>query len=147
MEIRKILVPVDFSDDSRSAFDQAIALARHFDAELTLYHCYPIPIPSIGRVPFGSVAPQQYVEAVRSAALEEVTRWRDQARARGVRAEGPIGAGSPANEITALGQKIGADWIVMGTRGRSGLAHVMLGSVAERTIRTASCPVLVVKAR
>jgi len=147
MEIHKILVPVDFSADSQSAFDDAIALALHFDAELTLFHCYPIPIPSIGSAPFAGGAPESYVRAAHDAALEGVTHWRDLARAQKVRAEGVVGTGSPSSEIVALAAKLGADLIVIGTRGRSGLAHVLLGSVAERTIRTASCPVLVVKAR
>jgi nucleotide-binding universal stress UspA family protein len=146
MEIHKILVPVDFSDDSQRALDEAIGFARHFDADLTLFHCHPIPIPAIGSVPYDIVAPESYVNAVRAAALEGVTRWRDQARAQGVRAEAQVSAGSPASETSALAEKIGADLIVMGTRGRSGLAHVLLGSVAERTIRIAPCPVLTVKA-
>ena len=85
------------------------------------------------------------MNAVRTAALERVTRWRGTARAQGVRAEGQIGAGSPSSEIAALAEKIGADLIVIGTRGLSGLKHVLLGSVAERTIRIAPCPVLTVK--
>ena len=146
MEIRKILVPVDFSADSQRALDEAIGLARIFDADLTLFHCYPIPIPSFGRVPFGTVAPESYANAARAAALERVTRWRDLALAQKVRAEALVGTGSPASEIAALAEKIGADLIVIGTRGRSGIPHVLLGSVAERTVRIAPCPVLTVKA-
>src|SRR5262245_10995962 len=145
MEIRKILVPVDFSEHSQRALDEAVSLAKHFGAELTLFHCYPIPIPALASAPYGTVTPEGYVDAVRSAALQRINQWRDKASAQGVRAEGRIGAGAPASEIAALAEEIGADLIVIGTRGLTGLEHVLLGSVAERTIRIAPCPVLTVK--
>jgi nucleotide-binding universal stress UspA family protein len=146
VEIHKILVPVDFSEHSQRALDEAVSLARHFGAEVILFHCYPIPIPSFGSgAPYGTLAPERYVDAVRTAALQRVKQWRDKAIAQGVRADGQIGAGAPASEIAALAAKIGADLIVIGTRGLSGLEHVLLGSVAERTIRIAPCPVLTVK--
>jgi universal stress protein A len=145
VEIHKILVPVDFSEHSQRALDEAVSLAKHFGAELMLFHCYPLPIPSLGSVPYGTLAPERYVDAIRNASLQRLTQWRDKARAQGVRAEGEVGAGAPASEIVALADRIGADLIVIGTRGLSGLEHVLLGSVAERTIRIARCPVLTVK--
>jgi nucleotide-binding universal stress UspA family protein len=145
VEVHKILVPVDFSEHSQRALDEAVGLAKHFGAQLMVFHCYPIPIPSVASVPYDTVPPESYLNAVRTAALQGVTEWRNKARAQGVRAEGQIGTGSPSSEIAALAEKIGADLIVIGTRGVSGLKHVLLGSVAERTIRTAPCPVLTVK--
>jgi nucleotide-binding universal stress UspA family protein len=144
-EIHKILVPVDFSEDSQRALDEAIGLAKHFGAELIVFHCYQIPIPSIGGVPYDTIPPASYVDAVRKAALQGVEQYRDKAIAQGVRAQEQISAGSPGSEIAALAEKSGADLIVMGTRGLTGLRHVLLGSVAERTIRLARCPVLTVK--
>ena len=145
MKIHKILVPVDFSEHSQRALDEAVSLAKHFGAEVMVFHCYVLPIPSVGSVPYGTLAPERYVDAVRTAAIQRVNQWRDKARAHGVRAEGRVGAGNPPSEITALAEEIGADLIVIGTRGLSGLEHVLLGSVAERTIRIAPCPVLTVK--
>jgi nucleotide-binding universal stress UspA family protein len=141
--IRKILVPVDFSDHSRKAFEEAVGLAKHFGAELILFHCYPIP--TAGPAPYDTILPESYPTALRKAALEGVTKWRDEARAQGARAEGKITAGYPASQIAELAEQSGADLIVMGTRGLTGLKHVLLGSVAERTLRLAPCPVLTVK--
>jgi universal stress protein A len=141
--VHKILVPVDFSDNSQHALDEAIGLAKHFGAEVLVYHCYPIP--TAGPAPYDTILPESYLTALRTAAIEGVTKWRDKARAQGVRAEGKISAGFPASEIADLAEKAGADLIVMGTRGLTGLKHVLLGSVAERTIRIAPCPVLTVK--
>jgi universal stress protein A len=146
-EIHKILVPVDFSDHSQRALEEAIAFAKHFGAELIVFHCYPIPMPTIGSVPYDTIAPESYVESVRKGALEGVERLRNEAVAQGVRAEGKVSPGFAASEIVALAEGDGADLIVMGTRGLSGLEHVLLGSVAERVIRTAPCPVLTVKRR
>jgi len=145
MEIRKILVPVDFSEHSQHALDVAVSLAEHFSAEVMLFHCYPLPIPSLASVPYGSVTPESYVEAIRTAALQRLMQWRDKVRAQGVRAEAQVGAGAPSREISALAEEIGADLIVIGTRGLGGLEHVLLGSVAERTVRIAPCPVLTIK--
>jgi nucleotide-binding universal stress UspA family protein len=145
VEIHKILVPVDFSEHSQRALDEAVSLAKHFGAEVILFHCYPIPLPPFGEVPYDIVAPERYVDAIRTEALKRVTQWRDKARAQGVRAEGQISPGSPSSAIAALAEKVGADLIVIGTRGLGGLEHVLLGSVAERTIRIAPCPVLTVK--
>ena len=82
--------------------------------------------------------------AVREAAIQATRRWADTARTQGVRVREEISAGFPANEIATLAKDVGADLIVMGTRGLSGLEHVLLGSVTERTIRIAPCPVLTI---
>ena len=145
MEVRKILVPVDFSEHSQRALDEAVSLAKQFGAEVVLFHCYPLPIPSLASVPYDTITPESYVDAIRSAALQRVMQWRDKARAQGVRAEAQVGAGAPSREIAALAEEIGADLIVIGTRGLTGLDHVLLGSVAERTVRIAPCPVLTVR--
>jgi universal stress protein A len=146
VQIGKILVPVDFSESSARALDEAIGLAREFGAELIVFHCYELSLPPFGRGAYDLAPPESYVESIRAAALETTRLWADKARARKVRAQERIGAGLPASEIVSLAQELGADLIVMGTRGRSGLEHVLLGSVAERTIRFAPCPVLTVKA-
>ena len=144
-ELHQILVPVDFSEHSQRALDEAVGLAKRFAAEVILFHCYELPIPAFGHAVYGTVPPERYLDAVRTAALEHIKKWGDKARAQGVRVREEIGAGFPANEITALAQSAGVDLIVMGTRGLSGLEHVLLGSVAERTVRMAPCPVLTVK--
>jgi|RhiMetdeSRZDD1v2_1073273.scaffolds.fasta_scaffold210404_5 universal stress protein A len=141
---QKIMVPVDFSEHSQRALDYAVGLANRFGAEVVVFHCYQLPIPPFGHPPYTTVLPDSYVGAVREAAIQATRRWADTARTQGVRVREEISAGFPANEIATLAKDVGADLIVMGTRGLSGLEHVLLGSVTERTIRIAPCPVLTI---
>lgn len=143
MEISKILVPVDFSDHSQRALEEAIGLAKTFGAQLHLLHCYQIHPTAIA--PYGIVVPETYEHDVRMAALQRLSEWREKASAAGVRVQEHITAHFPGEEIAAMADHLGVDLIVMGTRGLTGLKHVLLGSVAERTIRLAKCPVLTVK--
>jgi nucleotide-binding universal stress UspA family protein len=144
MSIRKILVPVDFSEDSRRALDEAIGLAKVFGAGIHLLHCYPLDLSGAARA-YGVTTPESYVEKLHDAAVELLSSWRSKVRAEKIDAEQTVSAHPPVSAIAALADEIGADLIVMGTRGRSGMKHLLLGSVAERTIRTARCPVLTVK--
>ena len=143
LEIRKILVPVDFSDHSQRALDEAIGLAKVFGSELHLLHCYQIHPTAIA--PYGIVVPEAFELDIRTAAAQRLSEWREKASAQGVRVQEHITAHFPAEEIAAMADQLGIDLIVMGTRGLTGLKHVLLGSVAERTIRLAKCPVLTVK--
>jgi len=142
-EIHKILVPVDFSEHSQRALDEAIGLAKAFGAELHLLHCYPLHVTAID--PYGITVPEAYDRQLREAAGQRLSEWRTKARAQNLIVEQHITAGSPFTEISALAEKLGVDLIVMGTHGLSGLKHVLMGSVTERTIRIAPCPVLTVK--
>ena len=144
MDIRKILVPVDFSDHSQRALDEAIGLAKAFGAQLHLLHCYQIHATAIA--PYGIVVPETFEHDVRMAALQRLSEWREKAATQGVGVQEHITAHFPAEEIAAMADRLGIDLIVMGTRGLTGIKHVLLGSVAERTIRLARCPVLTVKA-
>jgi len=145
MEIRRILVPVDFSDHSQDALDLAVGLAKTFDAQLHLLHCYQINPQSIA--PYGIIIPETFEHDIRMAALQRLSEWREKTSAQGIRVQEHITAHFPAEEIAAMADHLHCDLIVMGTRGLSGLKHVLLGSVAERTIRLAKCPVLTVKHR
>ena len=142
-EIHKILVPVDFSEHSKRALDEAIGLAKVFHAELHLLHCYQITPGAIS--PYGIAVPETYEYEVRTAVEKRLSEWRDKARAQKVTAQEHITAHYPPEEIVAMAERLGIDLIVMGTRGLSGFKHVLLGSVAERTIRLAPCPVLTLK--
>jgi nucleotide-binding universal stress UspA family protein len=144
MEIHKILVPVDFSDHSQRALDEAIGFAKAFGAQLHLLHCYQIHPTAIA--PYGVVVPEAFEQDIRMAALQRLAEWREKASAQGVRVQEHVTAHFPAEEIAGMADQLGIDLIVMGTRGLTGLKHVLLGSVAERTIRLARCPVLTVKA-
>ena len=142
-EIHKILVPVDFSDHSQLALDEAIEFARAFGAEVHLLHSYHVLPQTVS--PYGIVVPDTYEHDVRMAALQRLSEWRDRVSAAGCKVQEHITASFPSEAIVELGERIGVDLIVMGTRGLTGFKHVLLGSVAERTVRTARCPVLTVK--
>ena len=143
MQIRKILVPVDFSGHSQRALEDAIALAKTWGAALHMLHCYQIRPEAIDL--YGIAVPETLDHDIRQAALRKLGEWRDKARAEGLEVEEHITPRLPAEEIPALARKLGVDLIAMGTRGLSGIRHVVLGSVAERTLREAPCPVWVVR--
>ena len=139
----KILVPVDFSDHSREALDVAIGLAEAFGGEIHLLHCYPIN--PVGVSPYGIVIPEGFDRELREGASRQLGEWSKHVAARGVACHQTLSSMFPSEVIAKTVEEIGADLIVMGTRGLAGIKHVMLGSVAERTIRIAPCPVLTVK--
>ena len=143
--IRTILVPVDFSPHSAAALDFAVDLAKEIGAKLHLLHCYQINPGGIS--PYGIVLPEGLDREVREGAIRKLAEWREKAAAEGVTADDSVTADFPSEAIAAVAKDIGADLIVMGTRGLTGLKHVLLGSVAERTLRMASCPVVTVKGK
>ena len=144
LEWKKILCPVDFSDASRSALEVASELARRFDGEVTVFHAYPLPGYTL---PEGTVLPatgmlQELAEQT-EALLE---RWKAEAIADGApRVSSGKSVGEPAAEIVAAAEDGKYDAIGVGTHGRTGLAHVLLGSVAERVVRRAPMPVVTVR--
>jgi len=144
LEWKRILCPVDFSDASRSALQVASELARRFDGELTVFHAYPLPGYTL---PEGTVLPatgmlQELAEQT-DALLE---RWKADALKDGApRVTTDKAVGEPAVEIVAAAEEGKYDAIVVGTHGRTGLAHVLLGSVAERVVRRAPMPVVTVR--
>lgn len=140
---KTILVPVDFSDDSAEALDRAIELAKQFDSKIHLMHSYPIHVGGIA--PYGMVVPESFERDFRQAAAKHLDQWAEKVQASGVAADSSLTPNVASQAIVDEAEKINADLIVMGTRGLTGLKHVVLGSVAERTIRLAPCPVLTVK--
>ena len=142
MEFRIFLVPIDFSSSSSQALDTAMVLARQLGARLQLVHAYQI---NTSVYPYGMIIGEDVEKRLREAAQEKLEEWCERAVAGGVEAEAVVVPGTPSEAIAQMAANLPADLIVMGTRGLSGLKHVMLGSVAERTLRTAPCPVLTVR--
>jgi len=143
MQIRKILVPLDFSEHSMKALATAIDLAKTFGARIVLIHAYSA-LPYIGlsdQVPI----PPDFFEMVHLAAARSLGKAAEQPSRAGVPVETRLSELPPAEAIVAAAQELEVDLIVMSTRGLSGLKHLLLGSVAERTIRLAPCPVLALK--
>ena len=138
-----LLVPVDFSDHSREALDTAVQVAELFGSTVHLLHCYHIQTAAIS--PYGIVLPSGYYEDIREAAEKRLNDWHEIVSNAGIKAESILSADSPSLAINLAAEEINADLIVMGTRGLAGLKHAMLGSIAERVVRLAPCPVLTVK--
>jgi nucleotide-binding universal stress UspA family protein len=141
---KKILCPIDFSDASRAALEAAADLAKRFGASLALFHAYPVPGYTF---PDGSfVASSKMLEELSSQAQRHMEEWKGLAQQLGVsRVEVATAIGEPAHEILAFAKDQHADLLVIGTHGRTGLQHALMGSVAERVVRRASCPVLTVR--
>jgi nucleotide-binding universal stress UspA family protein len=142
-EISRILCPIDFSDFSRRALQYAVALARWYASTVTLVHVSPI-------VPLAAYAPGSGV--VPSANLTDEDRDRLVASMRqlavdagsGVAFDYRLAEGHPAAQILNAVDVLSSDFIVMGTHGRSGFERMILGSVTEKVVRKARCPVLTV---
>jgi nucleotide-binding universal stress UspA family protein len=142
---QKLLAPIDFSPHSDEALRVACQLAETFEAPLTLVHVFAAPAYPM---PDGSVisSPSKYADLVAAAntQLEKVvaTIRRDH---NAVRVDARTLEGVAFREIIAYARKSDTDLIVMGTHGRTGLKHTLLGSVAERVVRKAPCAVLTVR--
>lgn len=138
--IKRLLLATDFSDWARRAEDYASGLAVSWRAELTVLTVLEFPP---GMDPEYAVNKQYLTERMYEASsrLAEFKGWSHQ---RGITATTKIATGIPSEEVVATALADAADLVIVGTRGNSGLAHVLLGSTAERVIRTAPCPVLAV---
>lgn len=147
MNIQTILVPTDFSPDARSALAKAKELARSLGSRIVILHAYRVDLPmSTPVIGGGFVLPDRFYEELHASATSQVEALAAATMKDGVKAEGIAVEDRPAPAIVDAAKRLPADLIVMGTRGLTGLAHIVLGSVADRVIREASCPVLTVKA-
>ena len=141
MNIKTILVPTDFSENADRAFATAIQFAGAFDAQIQLLHVYHIPdTTTVYEVTF----PTGVVDGIRKAATVSLEALRKQVKAAGIECSAELVFGSPSQAIVEYAKESKVDLVVMGTRGHSLLKQFFLGSVAERTLRLAPCPVLTV---
>jgi nucleotide-binding universal stress UspA family protein len=143
VSFRRILVATDFEESAEQAIACAVELARADGAELVLLHVY-MDLPTYPEVAAGRV--EAIYEEQRRWVEGELERRARAARGRGLLASPLVRTGSPAPTIARVAAEERADLVVVGTHGRSGLDRLVLGSVAERVVRQAPCPVLVVKA-
>jgi nucleotide-binding universal stress UspA family protein len=141
----KILVPIDFSAHAQQALHIAADVSARYDASVTIVHVYQ-PVALTLPEGFMLYTPKQLADLM-SEFSKLLDRAKQDAEAAGARrVETSQLQGGVATEITEFARAKGFDLIVMGTHGRTGLRHVALGSVAERVLRMAPCPVLTVKA-
>jgi nucleotide-binding universal stress UspA family protein len=142
IQIQRVLCPIDFSDFSRRALDHAVAIAKWYQSTITLLHVSPVvPVaayaPGSGMPPYAALTPED-----REALLASMKRFAEAGAGPSVPIEFDIAEGHTAAEILAKANAIPADLLVMGTHGRSGFERLVLGSVTEKVLRKASCPVL-----
>ncbi len=140
---QSLLVPIDFSSHADSALGTALEIAREHGAKLHLVHAYELPLGAV--TPYGVAIPQTLEVDVRDAAARRLEKAAQKVRDAGVGCETHLAVGPASDAIVEIAENVGADLIVMGTRGLTGLQHVLLGSVAERTVRLAPCPVLTLR--
>ena len=163
IHLKTILVPLDDSEHSAVALQWGASLAQHYGAQLLLLHVVPKAVEELPPPGSGSgalIGPSSVEQLVRpggtSAAeglLIEHVAQAETALAALARTQLPapvpatvrVAVGRPAEEILRVAEEAGVDLIVMGTHGRTGLQHVLLGSVAEKVVRLAPCPVLIVR--
>ena len=144
--IRQVLCATDFSTTSRRALDAATAFAKSSNATLTILHVLAPPI----------VAPEQYLDAATMARIDkrgrewsiaELQKLSKRATRAGVETTLLVRHGDPADQIVRASRTAKADLIVTGTHGRRGWKRIFLGSVAQRVVALASCPVVTVRGK
>jgi nucleotide-binding universal stress UspA family protein len=140
----RLLVPTDFSAGSEQAWAVARRLAARLDAELILVHVL-VETPLYSEGPFTMQRARDVFDAARAWAVKTLGEWTATAASAGLSARWVVKTGVPHQEIVGAAVLERADLIVIGTRGRGGLDRALLGSVADRVIRLAPCPVVAVR--
>jgi universal stress protein A len=144
IRLRKILLPTDFSDYAATATIYACELATRFDAELHLLHTLEVHLASTPSFVMGLALPS-HIQESRTAAEKSFAAVLDAKWAMGRTVVQAVVEGSPKAEIIRYARNQEIDLIVLSTHGRTGLSHIIIGSVAESVVRTAPCPVLTVR--
>lgn len=144
MNVRRILAPTDFSADAERAVQWAVRLGALLKAEVTALFVLDLSLGAVAGLPpevASMAATGALLDRIRREATEEMSRL----SRRYPQVKTLIREGSPRPTILQTADRLGADLIVMGTRGRTGLAHIVFGSVAEHVVRHARMPVLTVR--
>ena len=140
MLIKKVLVLTDGSQNSRSALRYAVEICRNFDASLHLLSVIE-DMPSYATLEVGS----EFISKVQETIKGEVVSCAGYCETSGIACDDEIRHGVPYEEIVNYAKEIDVDLIVMATHGHTGLSHILLGSVAEKVMRHAPCPVMITR--
>ncbi len=143
IQILRILVPLDFSRHADPILEWALHLAQEHRSKIVLLHVYHLPVEF--QQLEGAYLPADFWTNVKQEAGQQLERHAEQARARGIEVEAVVREGYPATVIVDEIENLNIDLVVIGTHGRTGLKHLLLGSIAERVVQHAPCPVLTVK--
>ena len=143
VQFEKVLVPVDFSENSHASLRYAVGFARQYNSRLILLHVVePMAYPVTDGLTGFTTVP---VETNQDAAENQLREWKQQKVPPGLESETALRTGPAYHEITEAARELGVDLIIISTHGYTGLKHVLLGSTAERVVRHAPCPVLTVR--
>ncbi len=145
IRLKRILVPTDFSDNAKLSLNYGCAFAEMFGAELHLLHVLQdlvaiVPEPGLAFLP-----PGDFTRELQQSAEKALAELPDAEWSRGKQIVRATRQGPPFLEIVRYAKENEIDMIVLGTHGRGGLAHMLMGSVAEKVVRKAPCPVLTVR--
>jgi nucleotide-binding universal stress UspA family protein len=143
VEIRCILVPLDFSEHAAAVLDWAGHLAQQHGSRIVLFHAYHLPVEF--QQLEGAYLPPDFWANVKSEAEASLERYAVELRQRGIEVSAIVTEGYAATAIVDEVEHQSADLVVLGTHGLSGLKHMLLGSIAERVVQKAPCAVLTVK--
>ncbi len=146
MKVKKILAPVDFSDVSKQALDAASGLAEQLGAKMVVVHAVE-PVYFAGTMFGPEINVPQLVEEQRRAAAAAIEDILARLKNKGIGAIGLVETGVPHDVILRVADEKKCDLIVVGTHGRSGVSHFLLGSVAEKVVRAAKCPVMTLRGK
>lgn len=138
--ISEILVATDFSDAAHQGARWGVEIARHAGARIRLLHVLSLPHPW----PHYAPAPPDMDQSLREVALQRLAEEVEAFQGEDVEVETDLRVGIPSQVIVETAEETGSGLVIMGTRGLSGLSHLLLGSTAERVVQKASCPVLTV---
>ncbi|HSQ65741.1 MAG TPA: universal stress protein [Polyangiaceae bacterium] len=140
---KTLLVPVDFSDTSNLALDYAVDLAKALGGKVVVMHAYELPVYGF---PDGAlVATVEIATRIMNGAQAGLAALLEKRKDKGVEITSVLRQGVPWDEVHSVAEEVKADMIVIGTHGRGGLARALLGSVAEKIIRTSTRPVLTIR--
>jgi universal stress protein A len=146
MTPQHILVPLDFSVPAEQALEYAMTLAQRLQARITVLHVIQASVLGGGPLEIGP-AVASYIEQLEADTRRAVEETAQRVHDRGLACKTVVVFGTPFQEILALAHAQQVDLIVMGSHGRTGLPHFLLGSVAEKVVRLAPCPVLVLRSQ
>jgi universal stress protein A len=144
LPVQRILCPTDFSGPACTCVRAASELAEHFGAELILVNVVPA-IPTLPPDPNYVFKIPEYEKYLHADADEQLRKARAELVGKNVRVRTMVGHGPAADEIVLIAKKEGVDLIVISTHGSTGLERWVFGSVAEKVVRLAECPVLTVR--
>ncbi len=144
LNISKVLVPIDFSDYSKSALKYAVNFVKHFEAQLFLvYVVEPVIYPpdfSMGQIAIPSVDLE-----MDKRAIDELNKLAEQEIPAEIKVKSIVKTGKPFIEIIETATEENVDLIIIATHGHTGMEHILFGSTAEKVVRKAPCPVLTLR--